>query len=134
MNLRFAANRLTSRVNPNLPVQVQVCTGYSTAANGKRAPVYADPVAAKIQMQALTKKEIEHLDALNIAGTETACYADMQLSGIDRKTGSGGDLITFGSDTVIPADLRGTMWRVTATLEGWVTAGWSRAGLTRQMS
>jgi len=133
MNLRGIANRSTQRINPNLPAQAKASTGYTTGASGKRVPSYADPVNITVQIQALGKKEIEHLDALNISGTETAAYVDMQLSAVDRVTQSGGDLIVIGSATTIPVQLRNTTWIVTAVLEGWTVSGWCKVGLTRQM-
>jgi hypothetical protein len=123
MNLRAVANRLTSAINPNVAATVQVSTGYTTGASGKQVPNYAAPVAATVQMQALTKKEIEHLDSMNLSQTQVAIYADMQLTGVDRTKNSGGDLVTIGGDT----------WLVTAVLEGWTVAGWCKVAATRQM-
>lgn len=133
MNLRLAANRLTSRINANLAVQVQRSTGYTTGASGARTPTYAAPVGATVQVQALSAKEIEHLDALNISNSTAALYANMQVAGIDRAAGTGGDLVTFGGDNATPDELRGTTWLVTAVLEGWAGAGWCKAAITRQM-
>lgn len=133
MNLRAIANRLTSGVNPNVVAQAQICTGYDTAATGKRTPRYATPVPVIAQFQALSKKEIEHLDAIGVAGTETAAYVDMQLSSIDRPGQTGGDMLLLGTDAATPQSLRGTKWWVTAVLEGWATSGWCKVGLTRQM-
>ncbi|AOR78512.1 hypothetical protein BES08_05865 [Novosphingobium resinovorum] len=119
-------------MNPNVEGAAQVSTGYITSPAGKREPAFADAVPITIQMQALTKPEIEHLDALNIQGTETSAFANMQLSGVDAVKNKGADVITIGTDLTIPADLRGSKWLVTAVLEGWVTAGWCKVGLTRQ--
>lgn len=134
MNLRGIANRATTRINRNLPAEALVFTGYRTADSGKRTALYADPVPITVQVQALTKDEIRHLDAQNIAGTETAAYVNRQLSSIDRDKGSGGDVVLFGNQPTVPVELRGSAWVVTAVLEAWTTAGWSRVGLTRQMS
>jgi hypothetical protein len=133
MNVRGLANAAVQRINPDVPASVQVCTGYATADTGKRSPTYAGAVDAMVQVQALTKKDIEHLDALNIAGTEMAIYADLQLSSIDRVTQTGGDVVGFGNGAGVPAQLQGTTWLVTSILEGWTVAGWCKAGLTRQM-
>lgn len=133
MNLRNIANRSTQRINPNLPATVTKNLGYSTSASGHRTPTFGAPIAVIVQFQALTKKEVEHLDALNVAGTEMAAYVDMQLSSPDRTTSGGGDFITFGTTATIPIELRGTQWWVTFVLEGWTTAGWCKVGLTRQM-
>jgi hypothetical protein len=123
MNLRAIANRLTSAINPNVAATVQVSTGYTTGASGKQVPSYAAPVSAQVQMQALTKKEIEHLDSMNLSNAQVAFYANVQLTGVDRAKGSGGDLLTVGGDT----------WLVTAVLEGWTIAGWCKVAATRQM-
>ena len=123
MNLRNIANRATTAINPNVSATVRISTGYTTGPSGKQVPSYADPVPATIQQQALTKKEIEHLDSMNLSNAQVALYANLQLTGVDRTKGSGGDLVTIGSDTFL----------VTAVLEGWTTAGWCKVAATRQM-
>lgn len=133
MNLRGIANRATRGINPNLAALHSRSDGYTTAPSGKREPLYHLPEVATVQVQALSKKEIEHLDALNLSNSTTAIYADRQLTGIDRATGSGGDRITFDDSATIPAGLRGTTWLITAVLEAWVSGGWCKAAATRQM-
>ncbi len=134
MNLRGIANRATSRINPNIPGEALIYAGYATAASGKRTAKYADPVPVTVQLQALTRDEIKHLDAMNIAGTETAAFVDKRLTSIDRDQRSGGDVLILGASREVPEHLRGTAWLVTAVLEEWSVSGWSRVGLTRQMS
>lgn len=123
MNIRGMANAATSAINANIAAALEVYTGLTTAASGRRTPTYAAPVAITVQMQALTKKEIEHLDALNISNAESTVYANRQLSGIDRTTQSGGDILTIA----------GEKWLVVAVLEGWVGSGWCKAAISRQM-
>lgn len=123
MNLRGIANRLTRGVNPNVTAFLRVSTGYDTADTGRPVPTYAAPVKLTVQTQALSKREIEHLAEMNISDATRAVYADRQLTGVDRVTGSGGDLI----------DLPDGIYLVTAILEGWTTAGWHKAALTRQL-
>jgi hypothetical protein len=132
MSLRAISNRATRGINPNLPALHHRSDGWDTTPSGKREPLYAQPEAFTVQVQALSKKEIEHLDALNLSNSTTAIYADRQLTGIDRLTGSGGDLVEFDDDAKIPEALRGTLWLVTAVLEGWVSGGWCKAAATRQ--
>ncbi|MEN2711430.1 hypothetical protein [Sphingomonas sp. VL_57B] len=133
MNLRAIANRATSGINPNIPATISVSIGAVTATNGKRIPAYAAPAVMAVQVQALEKEEIKHLDSLNISNAQASVYVDMQLSGADRTTGSGGDLISFGTGIDVPAPLRGQTWLVVAVLEGWVTGSWCKAAITRQM-
>lgn len=124
MNLRALANNATRTVNPNVSATVARSTGYTTAATGKQQPTYAPPAPIEIQVQALSKREIEHLDGMNLSNATTAFYANAQLSGVDRVKQSGGDLVTFGGDT----------WLVIATLEDWtLTAGWCKVAVARQM-
>lgn len=123
VNLRAAANRLTSGINPNVTATLHVSTGYGTSASYKQTPTYAAPEQMTVQIQALTKKELEHLAEMNISNCERAVYANRQMTGVDRVTGSGGDLIDLPDGTYL----------VTAVLEGWTTAGWCKAALTRQL-
>lgn len=132
MNLRAIANRATSRVNPNVAATLKRSIGWTTDAAYHRTPAYAAPETITVQAQALTKEDIKHLDALNMSAAELAIYANTQLGAVDRTTGTGGDIVTFGGAPVPPA-LQNSTWLVTAILEGWTTAGWCKAALTRQM-
>lgn len=124
MNLRGVANRLTSAINPNQPARVYVSAGYVTDAAGRQTPAYRrDDTDSLVQVQALTKKELEHLAELNISDATRGCYANRQLTGVDRVLQSGGDLL----------DMSDGRWLVTAVLEGWTTAGWCKVALTRQL-
>lgn len=123
LNLRAIANRATGAINANIAATLRRSTGYTTSASGARVPSYADGEDVVVQMQALSKREVEHLDALNISNAHVSIYANTQLTPIDRSKQSGGDLLT----------IRGELWMVVALLEGWVGAGWCKAALSRQM-
>lgn len=124
VNLRAVANRLTAGINPNVTAVLRVSTGYGTAASGRQEPTYAPPESITVQAQALTKRELEHLAKMNISNAVRAVYANRELTGVDRVTGSGGDLL----------ELPDGRYLVTAVLEGWsMTAGWCKAALTRQL-
>lgn len=133
INLRSTANRLTSGVNPNIPATLLVSTGYATDAAGLQVPTYAAPETVTVQVQALTQKELQHLDKLNITNGQAGVFVDRQLNSADRSSGSGGDVFQFPDLPTIPADLRGSEWLVVAVLEGWPGSGWCRAAITRQM-
>lgn len=123
MNLRAIANRMTAGVNPNVAAVALISTGPTTLANGKQSPGYASPAPVTIQVQALTKKEVEHLDSMNFSNATIALYADVQLTGVDRTKNSGGDLVQFDGDT----------WLVIAVLESW-RVGWCKVAAARQLS
>jgi hypothetical protein len=77
---------------------------------------------------------LQHLNNLNISNGQASVYANTQLSSVDRPSQSGADKIVFGTDAATPENLRGQTWLVVALLEGWATAGWSKAAITSQMT
>lgn len=122
MNLRAIANRATAAINPNIAGQALICTGYTTAASGKRAAGYSPATDVSLQLQALTKKEVEHLDALNFSSVTTTAYVNRSLTGVDRVKQTGGDLLLINGDT----------WLVVAVLEDW-SGRWCKVALQRQL-
>lgn len=122
MNLRNIANRMTSGVNPNIAVQWRAYQAYATLPSGKTAATYAAAVPLTAQVQALTKKEIEHIDAMNLSPCERAAYVNGQLQAYDRVAQTGGDFLFFEN----------RWWKVMAILEGWTTAGWCKVALVGQ--
>jgi hypothetical protein len=129
VNLRIAANMLTRTINPNVSATVRICTGYQDAPGARRTPTYADPVPVTIQIQALTRRDVEHLSSLNISNAVWSCYSNLQLTPVDRKTQTGGDLVKFADPVSGSLDT----WLVVALLEGWSTAGWCRVALVKQL-
>lgn len=123
MNLRAIANRATSGINPNVTAVALISTGYTTTPSGKQVPEYAAPVLVQIQTQALTKKEIEHLDSMNFSNATLAIYSNLQLTGVDRTRNSGGDLLTIDGES----------WLVVAVLEAW-RVGWCKVAAARQLA
>ena len=122
VNLRALANRVTSTINPNIPAVWKASTGYATGMAGKTVPSYAADVPLIVQAQALSKKEIQHIDAMNLSPCDRAVYVNGQVNAIDRESQTGGDLLIF----------EGRTWLVVAILEGWTSAGWCKAAITQQ--
>lgn len=119
MNLRGIANSVTSTVNPNTPAQLSRSTGYTTTDSGKRAPVYAAPVTAQVQVQALSGPQIQHLDSLNVAGVLRSARLNGDWRNVYRVDSQGGDLIAFGGTPDVPASLQNTTWLVVQVFETW---------------
>lgn len=128
MNLRAVANRATSVVNPNISGELRACIGYASNAAYKRAPQYADAVPIIVQAQALSKKEIEHLDSLNLSNATRAVYANQQLTGVDREDQTGGDLLDFAD----PGNPKVNSWLVIAVLESW-SGQWCKVAIGKQL-
>ena len=122
MNLRNIANRATSAINPNTVASWRAYLGYTTGSSGKTVASYADAADLTVQAQALTKKEIEHIDSMNLSPCDRAAYANGQLQAYDRVAQTGGDFLYFEN----------RWWKVMAILEGWTTAGWCKVALVGQ--
>lgn len=122
MNLRAIANAATRTVNPNLTVSWRAYSGYSISAAGKAVPTYAADVPLVAQVQALTRKEVEHIAAMNLSPCDRAAYVNGAVAAYDRVAQTGGDLLVF----------EGVVWKVMAILEGWTTAGWMKVALVQQ--
>lgn len=122
VNLRAIANRFTSTVNPNISVQRHAYTGRTLSTSGKPTPSYAAAAPLTAQVQALTKKEVEHIDNMNLSPCDRAAYVNGQVQAFDRVDQTGGDLLEF----------EGKFWLVMAVLEGWTTAGWCKVALVQQ--
>lgn len=122
MNVRGLANRATRVVNPNTSAQWRKYLSYTTLPNGTVGKSYASPVPLIAQVQALSRREVEHIQSLNISPCDRAAYVNGQLSAFNRISKTGGDMLFFEN----------TWWLVMAILEGWTTAGWCKVALIEQ--
>lgn len=125
VNLRAIANRYTQTVNPNLTVQLRAYQAYAINGAGKSVVAYAAAVPLVAQVQALTKKEVEHLDSMNLSPCDRAAYVNGQLQAFDRVEQTGGDMLFFED----------RWWKVMAVLEGWTgpAVGWCKVALVGQI-
>lgn len=122
MNLHNIAAPAIGSVNPFVPAQISKSGGYTTTPDGSRVPAYAAPVTQRVQKQALSSKELEHMDGLNIQGVLCKAFVNGNWYGVNRVAGQGGDKFVIGSDT----------WLVVEVLEVW--PGWSSVALSLQES
>lgn len=124
MNLHGIVASAVGAVNPQIPVSVQVSTGSTIGANGKRTPIYAAPVTVLGQVQALQFRDIQQMDALNLQGTRRAIYLRGRVDGLVRSENKGGDLIT------IAEGVNAGVWLVAVMAEQW--PDWCKALCTLQ--
>jgi hypothetical protein len=126
MNLNAFAAPMTRMVSPSTPAQYKASTGYTQAADFTQVPAYAAPTSITVDVQALTSRELAHLDGLNIQGTLRAVWSAQTLRAADRKLGLGGDLLVFddgdGSAT----------WLVVHVLETW-NGAWCHVAVQKQV-
>lgn len=123
MNLHQIVSPFIAVVNSFVSATVKISTGYTTAADGSRTPIYQTQTNVPVQIQALTAMEIQHLDSLNIEGVSRSAYLNGDIEGLDRAFGRGGDLIIYN----------GTTWLVVQVMEQWSdTSGWTKVALRQQ--
>jgi hypothetical protein len=114
VNLHAIASPYVAAINPMLPVEVSISTGYSTGADGSRTPSYATPVAMLGQVQRMSSRDLRQVSGLNLQGTVSAIYLGGDIEGVQRPLVKGGDLITYPD---------GTVWLVILSLESWGAVG-----------
>lgn len=126
MNLSAIAGNAVSAVNPFVEASYRASTGYTTSASGSRTPAFAAPVTVGVQVQALTFRDLQMTEGLNLTGERRALYVNAAWKGVSRPDMRGGDIVTLPDSSV---------WLVNQILEDWTqTGGWVKAAITRQMA
>jgi len=126
MNLHALVRGAINAVNPDSLGVIRRNAGtYSTAPDGTQVPDYLPDVPDVVmQVQPLSGRDLKQAEALNLTTLDLAVYVNGEVTGVDRTTARGGDLIY----------VHGAWWLVTAVLEAWSpTAGWTKAGVTKQV-
>ena len=124
MNLNKLVGPIVAAINPWTTANYRQSNGSTTAADGARTPAYLDAVAVKVMKQALTWKDLQQLQGLNINGEKAAFYVDGDWQGVSRPRLRGGDLLTIED---------GSVWLVVQVLENWFDKdGWAKVAATLQ--
>jgi hypothetical protein len=122
MNLHGLASSCTGAVNPSVVATIRISTGSTPQPDGSLLPTYA-PATGMVNVQALSGKDLQHLNGLGIQGVTRKAYCRGDINGVVRASGSGGDLLTLPD---------GTIWLVATVFESW--PDWSAVGLIQQLS
>jgi hypothetical protein len=131
MNLLGLVRGVITTVNPDTPATLLQSTGYATASDGSRTPTYSS-TTQQVQVQALSAREIQHLDGLNITGVLRKVFLNGDWRSVYRPGNAGGDKFQFAAATPVPINLRGTTWLVVQVLETW--PDWCSLAIQQQMS
>mgnify|MGYP000617858836 CR=1 FL=1 len=112
MNLHGIVSGAIGSVNPFVTATMQVSDGYTVDPDGTQIPAYTE-VTGPAQVQALTYKDLQQVDGVNLNGVARAIYFYGEFNGVVRPRQKGGDLIqlTDGPNA-------GT-WLITHVLETW---------------
>lgn len=121
MNLHGMASGAIASVNPMIAGTVYTSQnqGTVTTLGGRRYPIYT-AYPQTLQVQAISERELQHLETLNIGGVLRKVYLFGDWNSVNRINLSGGDLITF----------YGKLWLVKHVFETW--PDWSSVAVTLQ--
>ena len=124
MNLNAIAGPIVRAVNPATPATVQISNGHTTNADGTQSPRFLTPVPVGADVQALSFRDLQQVEHLNLQGTRVAIYLNGQLNGLVRSQNKGGDLVTIASGA------HAGVYLVAMVLEQW--ADWVKVAATLQ--
>jgi len=115
INVHVAANNAVQVVNPDIVGTFYASTGNTPNASFKQVPGYAAGVNVPLQLQAISARDLKHLEGLNLQGVLRSVHMYGNTQGIVRVTQQGGDLLYFPE---VPA---GTprVWKVVKVVETW---------------
>src|SRR5579872_6944514 len=127
MNLHGTVRGAITSVNPDILAPYYVSQPFTVDSTFKQVPTYAAAVNVPIQVQALTAKDLQHKDLVNIEGLKRAVYMYGNTVGIDRSKSKGGDLLWFPQAPKLASQL----WKVLCVLETW--PDWSKVAVVLQL-
>jgi hypothetical protein len=121
MNLHAVIASAINAVSPPMVGNVMVSTGSSQNADFSRTPTYTTTTGVTMQVQPLTSRQLQHMDALNIQGVFRSVWLNGTLNGVVRAAGNGGDILML--PTGYSSGSLDT-WLVVEQVEAWDTDGW----------
>lgn len=122
MNLHKIANSAIRRVNPNIPAILKKYAGETIGAGRKPVPSYLPDQDVTIQLQPLSKEDLQHIDGMNLQGLIKAIYVNGNYFSVQREMEQGGDIFV----------INGEEWLVVAPVELW--PDWCRLVVNLQVS
>jgi hypothetical protein len=131
MNLHSIVRGAINTVNPDIVGVWRESIGIETdPTTGRPIPAYTDHPGVRMQVQALTGKDLKH-EAFNaMQGVKRAVYVDGNVQGVVRPDGTGGDILVFPMTRGGPK----RAWLVVVVLETWTpdSTGWCKVGVVLQ--
>lgn len=122
MNLRQIANSATRSINPNIPAILKKYAGETIGPGRKPIPSYLPDQSLTIQLQPISRGDIQHVDGLNIQGLAKVIYVNGNYFSVQRELEHGGDIFVIGSE----------QWLVVEPVELW--PDWCRLIVVLQVS
>lgn len=114
MNLRNIANGMTQAINPNITAIGRRYQGEAIGAGRKPTPSYYPDEEVTLQLQPMSRGDIQHVDGLNLQGLIKSVHINGAYYSVNRTMQKGGDLFIINGQT----------WLVVEPMELW--PDWSR--------
>lgn len=109
MNLHKIANSAIRRVNPNIQAVLKKYAGETIGPGRKPAPSYLPDQSVTIQLQPISRGDMQHVDGLNIQGLAKSVHINGNFYSVNRTLDKGGDIFIIDGRT----------WLVVEPLELW---------------
>lgn len=122
MNLHKVSSSAIRRVNPNIPAVLKKYAGEVELPGRKVGPSYLPDQDVTIQLQPLSKEDLQHIDGMNLQGLIKAIYVNGNYFSVQREMEQGGDIFV----------INGGEWLVVAPVELW--PDWCRLVVNLQVS
>lgn len=115
INVRAAANFAIQVVNPDIWGTFYLSTGNAPNAAFLQIPSYAAGVNQRMQVQAVSARDLRHLKGLSLQGVLRSVHMWGDKQGVVRVNQKGGDLLYFPQ---VPGGAR-YIWKVEKVIETW---------------
>jgi hypothetical protein len=122
LNLHKIANSAIRRVNPNISAVLKKYAGETIGPGRTPQPSYLPDQGVIIQLQPLSKGELQHVDGLNVQGLVKSIYVNGNYFSVQREKEQGGDIFLINGET----------WLVVEPIELW--PDWCRLLVNLQVS
>ncbi|ELG7688494.1 hypothetical protein Q5V66_003057 [Escherichia coli] len=122
MNLRQIANNAITSINPNIPAILKKYAGETIGPGCKPIPSYLPDQHVTIQLQPISRGDMQHVDGLNIQGLAKVIYVNGNYFSVQRELEQGGDIFV----------INGEQWLVVEPIELW--PDWCRLIAVLQVS
>jgi hypothetical protein len=128
MNMHGIVRGAITSVNPDILGTWRVSAGSTVSATtGRAVPAYTDFANVPMQVQALSGRDLKHINYLSVQGVRRAVYMYGNVQGVNRPMVKGGDLLLFPE---VPGGTVKT-WLVSIVFETW--PDWCRVGVAEQV-
>ena len=116
MNLLEMTRAAVGLVNTDTAATLKRSTGYTTASDGARTPIYQEYTGVSIQVQgSMSAPELRQTEGLNLEGVMNVVYLPGNWQGVVRGDKQGGDIIQFALTD--GGDVKD--WLIVHILESW---------------